>query len=165
LGGVSQKNNFLVGLSCDGPAHLHDRYRVDKNGGASYSKVVAAASLLRRYGVPFNATFVINPENAGFPLDVYRFLTRELGAWRVQLISCVEPRSFRDIAPQHWDPADLPIVGTARARPGAEDSVVTPWSVDPEERGNFLCPGLKCFFRHIEGDMLEILRRVRGGQK
>jgi len=134
-----KKNNFLVGLSCDGPAQLHDRYRIDKNGGATHSKVVAAASLLRRHSVPFNAIAVINRDNARFPLDVYRFLTRELGAWRVQLISCVEPRRFRDTAPQHWDPADLPIVGTARARPDAEDSVVTSWSVDPEEWGKFLC--------------------------
>ena len=73
-----------------------------------------AARLLRNHDVPFNALCVVNRENARYPLDVYRFLTRELGVWRVQFISCVEPRVFRDVAPQHWDGADLPTVGTAR---------------------------------------------------
>jgi MFS family permease len=31
----------------------------------------------------------------GQRIEVYRFLTRELGAWRVQFISCVEPKAFR----------------------------------------------------------------------
>ena len=82
---------------------------------------------------------MVNRENAKYPLDVYRFLTRELGVRRVQFISCVEPKVFRDVAPQHWDPALLPVVGTPQAKPGAPDSVVTDWSVDPDDWGAFLC--------------------------
>ena len=134
-----KKHNFLVGLSCDGPARLHDRYRIGKGGDPTHGRVMAAANLLRRYDVPFNALCVVNRENVKYPLDVYRFLTRELRVWRVQFISCVEPRVFRDTAPQHWDAAGLPIVGTPQAGPGAEDSVVTPWSVDPDDWGRFLC--------------------------
>jgi uncharacterized protein len=134
-----KQHNFLVGLSCDGPKRLHDRYRISKGGKPTLDKVLAAARLLKRHGVPFNALCVVNRENAKYPLDVYRFLTRELGAWRVQLIPCVEPKVFRDVAPQHWDPALLPVVGTPQARPGAPDSVVTDWSVDPDDWGRFLC--------------------------
>ena len=131
--------NFLVGLSCDGPARLHDHYRVSKGGEPTHAKVMAAANLLRQYDVPFNALCVVNRENVKYPLDVYRFLTRELRVWRVQFISCVEPRVFHDTAPQHWDTNSLPIVGTPQAGPAAEDSVVTPWSVDPDDWGRFLC--------------------------
>ena len=134
-----KRHNFLVGLSCDGPARLHDHYRVTKGGAPTHAKVMAAARLLKQHGVPFNALCVVNRENAKYPLDGYRFLTRELGAWRVQLISCVEPKVFRDVAPQRWDPALLPLVGSPQARPGAPDSVVTDWSVDPELWGAFLC--------------------------
>ena len=134
-----KKHNFLVGLSCDGPARLHDLYRVNKGGQPTHDKVVAAAKLLKRHGVPFNALCVVNRENAKYPLDVYRFLTRELGVQRVQFISCVEPTVFHDVAPNRWDPAPLPITGTPQAKPGAPDSVVTDWSVDPEDWGAFLC--------------------------
>jgi uncharacterized protein len=134
-----KQHNFLVGLSCDGPARLHDRYRLSKSGEPTHAKVMAAASLLHQYDVPFNALCVVNRENANYPLDVYRFLTRELRVWRVQFISCVEPRVFRNTAPQHWGVSSLPIVGTPQASPGKEDSAVTPWSVDPDDWGRFLC--------------------------
>lgn len=133
-----KQHRFLVGLSCDGPERLHDRYRVTKGGQPTHAKVLATARLLRRHGVPFAALCVVNRENAKYPLDVYRFLTRELGAQRVQLIACIEPRDFHAVAPQHWDPASLPTVGTPQARPGGPDSVVTDWSVDPDDWGRFL---------------------------
>ncbi len=132
-------NGFLVGLSCDGPAELHDFHRRTKGGAETHDKVMAAARLLQKHDIPFAALCVVNRENARHPLEVYRFLTRELGASRVQLISCVEPKDFHNVAPQHWDPARLPVVGTPRAKPGAADSVVTDWSVDPDDWGTFLC--------------------------
>jgi uncharacterized protein len=134
-----KKHNFLVGLSCDGPKDLHDRYRITKGGQPTHDKVMAAASLLKKHGVPFNALCVVNRDNVKYPLDVYRFLTRELGVQRVQLIPCVEPKVFRDVAPQRWDASSMPVVGTPQARPGAPDSVVTDWSVDPDDWGRFLC--------------------------
>jgi len=134
-----KRHNFLVGLSCDGPKRLHDHYRVTRGGGPTHDKVMAAARLLQKHGVPFNALCVVNRENAKYPLDVYRFLIRELGVQRVQLIPCVEPKVFREVAPQHWDTESLPVVGTPQARPGAPDSVVTDWSVDPDDWGRFLC--------------------------
>ena len=45
---------FLVGLSIDGPRALHDRFRVNKGGAPTFDKVMAAANLLRKFGVPFN---------------------------------------------------------------------------------------------------------------
>jgi uncharacterized protein len=137
--GFLKQHNFLVGLSCDGPKRLHDRHRVTRGGEPTHGKVMAAARLLKKHGVPFNALCVIHRENVKYPLDVYRFLTRELGVKRVQLISCVEPKVFRSVAPQRWDPTVIPVVGTPQAKPGIPDSVVTDWSVDPDDWGNFLC--------------------------
>jgi uncharacterized protein len=134
-----KQHHFLVGLSCDGPKELHDHYRVTKGGQPTHDRVMAAARLLKQHGVPFNGLCVINRENAKHPREVYRFLTGELGVHRVQLISCVEPKVFRGVAPQKWDPASIPVVGTPQARPGTPDSVVTDWSVDPEDWGSFLC--------------------------
>lgn len=146
-----KQHDFLVGLSCDGPKRLHDLYRITKGGEPTHDKVMAAARLLKKHGVSFNALCVVNRENVKYPLDVYRFLTRELGVKRVQLISCVEPKVFRDVAPQRWDSFLMPILGTPQARPGAPDSVVTDWSVDPDDWGTFLCKVWDDWYRRDYG--------------
>jgi uncharacterized protein len=134
-----RQHSFLVGLSIDGPRALHDIYRVNKGGAPTFDSVLGAAKLLKKHGVPFNVLCVVNRENARRPLDVYRFLARELGTYRVQFTPCVEPREFKKTAPFHWNPAQLPMVGSPGARPGTPESIVTDWSVDPEDWGEFLC--------------------------
>ena len=88
--------------------------------------------------MPFNTLTCVNRYNASRPLDVYRFLRRELGSTYLQFIPIVEIKGFETTAPQKWDPARLPVVGTPQAKPDHPDSVVTPWSVDPDEYGYFL---------------------------
>jgi uncharacterized protein len=51
----------------------------------------------------------------------------------------VEPKVFRDVAPQRWDVASRPVVDTPQAKPGSPHSVATDWSVDPDDWGRFLC--------------------------
>jgi len=132
-------HGFLVGLSVDGPKEIHDRLRIDKHGEPTFDKVVAAAELLHRYQVPFNTLTCVHRYSAKRPLDIYRFLRRELGSTYLQFIPIVQIRGFETTAPQGWDESRLPIVGTPESRPGHPDSVVTEWSVDPEEYGYFLC--------------------------
>lgn len=152
-----KQHNFLVGLSIDGPRALHDAYRVTKGGEPTFHKVMASARLLKKHGVQFNTLTVVNRLNAKRPLDVYRFLTREVGSRYVQFIPCVEPKDFHTTAPQHWDPANLPVVGTPAARPGTLESVVTDWSVDPDDWGYFLC---KCFDDWLARDVGKVLVNV-----
>ena len=73
------------------------------------------------------------------PLDVYRFLSREVCPYELQFLPCVEPKVFRTIAPQQWDPVSLPCLESSAAHPGNPDSVVTDWSVNPNDWGKFLC--------------------------
>ncbi len=118
-----KEHRFLVGLSNDGPKKLHDAYRVAKDGSPTFDKVFAAAKLLQKHGVPFNALTCINRLNATKPLDVYRFLRRELGATYIQFIPIVEYKGFEQTAPGFGHP----------------NTGVTDWSVDPEDWGYFLC--------------------------
>ena len=134
-----KKHGFLVGLSIDGPKELHDRYRVAKDGKPTFDKVFAAAQMLHRHRVPFNVLCVINRVNAKRPLDVYRFFKNEVRPRQMQFIPCVEPKVFTNTAPQRWDPNSLPIQDSPAAHPGTPDSVVTDWSVDPDDWGYFLC--------------------------
>jgi uncharacterized protein len=133
-----KEHRFLVGLSIDGPRELHDRYRVTKRGAPTFDTVVGAAKLLQRFGVPFNTLTCVNRFNASHPLAVYRFLRQEVGSTYLQFIPIVQVRGFERTAPGTWDASRLPTVGTPRARPDHPMSVVTEWSVDPDEYGAFL---------------------------
>ena len=133
-----KENRFLVGLSIDGPRDLHDKYRVNKGGAPTFDKVMAAANLLRKHGIRFNTLTCVHRFNGSRPLDVYRFLRRELDSTYIQFIPIVEPKDFETAAPQAREQSRLPIVGSPEARPDHPNSVVTDWSVDPEQYGYFL---------------------------
>jgi serine-type anaerobic sulfatase-maturating enzyme len=129
---------FLVGLSIDGPRELHDRFRVNKGGAPTFDKVMAAAKLLRKFGVRFNTLTCVHRLNASRPLDVYRFLRRELDSTYIQFIPIVQMKGFETTAPQTWDESRLPIVGSPEAHPDHPNAIVTDWSVDPDQYGYFL---------------------------
>ena len=83
--------NFLVGLSIDGPKELHDAYRKDSAGQGSFDRVFNAAKLLRKHKVNFAVLCCVNRLTAKQPLEVYRFLRDQVGAQRIQFIPVVEP--------------------------------------------------------------------------
>lgn len=149
-------HHFLVGLSIDGPRELHDPWRMSKRGRPTFDEVMRGARLLQRYGIPFNTLSCVHRHNARRPLDIYRFLRDELGSTRMQFTPVVEYRGFdRHSIRSVWSPrlgAEVPTPGLSaglqgttlpkpddpRARPGHPDSIVTDWSVDPEDWGYFL---------------------------
>jgi len=105
-------NNFLVGLSIDGPRELHDHYRKDKGGKGSFDRVLRGARLLKKHGTAFATLSCVNRLTARHPLEVYRFLRDEIGAQLMQFIPLVGPKVFRNTSPQYWSPAAMPIMGT-----------------------------------------------------
>jgi uncharacterized protein len=149
-----KENRFLVGLSIDGPRALHDQYRVTKGGRPTFDKVFNTVKLFQRYGVPFNTLTCVNRHNARKPLDVYRFLRGEVGSTYMQFIPIVEYKGFEKTAPHKWDNAALPRDGDPEARPGHPHSIVTEWSVDPEDWGYFLS---KTFDEWRRNDLSKIL--------
>lgn len=118
-------HQFLIGVSIDGSAPLHDRYRHDRVGHPSHARVQAGVETLQRGGVEFNALVTVNRANAGAPLEVYQHLTG-LGIEHLQFIPIVEREA------------------SGRAR-------VTPWSVRPEAFGEFLCTIFQYWARHDVG--------------
>jgi uncharacterized protein len=83
-------NNFLVGLSLDGPMSLHDIYRRDKGGKPTFNKVLKAVRLMQAHKVEFNILCTVNAANSLYPLEVYRFFRDELKASYIQFIPIVE---------------------------------------------------------------------------
>jgi uncharacterized protein len=133
-----KEHDFLVGISIDGPKELHDALRRDRKGQPTFDKVMRGVALLKTHGISFNTLTVVNRVNAKRPQDVYRFLRNEIGSTYIQFIPCVEPKAFHTVAPQHWAEDTMPVIGSSAARPGNSDSVVTDWSVDPDDWGYFL---------------------------
>jgi uncharacterized protein len=83
-------HDFLVGLSLDGPADLHDAYRVDKGGQPTFDAVMAGLALLKKHRVEFNILTTVHAANAPHPLRVYRFLRDEVETRFIQFIPIVE---------------------------------------------------------------------------
>jgi uncharacterized protein len=85
-----KEQNFLIGLSLDGPRELHDVYRVDKGGQPTFDKVMRGLRLLQKHGVEYNLLTTVNRVNADYPLEVYQFLRDEAGTDWIQFIPVVE---------------------------------------------------------------------------
>lgn len=127
-------NDFLIGLSVDGPAHLHDAYRVDKQGRPTFERVMQGMGVLKKHGVEFNTLTVVNRKNSQAPLEVYRFL-REVGSGFIQFIPLVERNP---IAPVETENGLIQLSLASPPRPGEARSPVTDWSVKSEDYGTFL---------------------------
>src|SRR5947199_5291829 len=84
-----KQHDFLIGLSIDGPRHLHDKYRVDKKGEPTFDQVMRGMKLLKKHRVEFNNLVVVNRANQNYPLEVYQFL-KEHGSGFMQFIPLVE---------------------------------------------------------------------------
>ncbi len=121
------KNNFLIGLSIDGPKDLHDKYRVNKGGKPSFDQVVKGIELLKKHEVEFNTLTVVHDYNSRYPLEVYNFL-KEIGSGFMQFIPIVERKSV-SITEDSLTLVSPDYKGNAE---------VTEWSVKSEEYGNFL---------------------------
>jgi uncharacterized protein len=84
-----KENDFLVGISIDGPEHIHDHFRRDKGGNPTHARVMQGLRLLQKHEVDVNILCVINSYNALYPKEVYRFF-RESGVGWIQFIPIVE---------------------------------------------------------------------------
>jgi uncharacterized protein len=83
-------NNYLIGLSLDGPRELHDANRVDKVGRPTFDRVMKGLRLLQKHGVEYNILTTVNRVNSQYPLEVYRFLRDEVKTSWIQFIPVVE---------------------------------------------------------------------------
>lgn len=107
-----RQNNFLVGISIDGPGELHDTLRKDNSGKGTFDRVMKGLSLLKKHGVEYNILCTVNSANGEYPLEVYRFFRDEIGARFIQFI---------------------PVVAHDE-----KTGEVTAWSVRPAQYGRFL---------------------------
>lgn len=142
-----KEHEFLVGLSIDGPAGLHNRYRVRANGKPTFDDVMSGLHLLQKHGVAFNTLTVLNDRNSRKPLDVYRFL-KGIGDGHMQFIPAVE-RLADDAALGLGMALGIP------PRPGDPPGKprLTPWSVGSEQLARFY---ISIFDEWVRNDVGEV---------
>ena len=127
-------NNFLVGVSIDGPQYIHDKYRKDKGGASTFYRVLKGIDLLHRYAVDFNTMTTVNKASEGKACEVYDFLKR-IGSRYMQFMPVLE-----------YVDAMNNIVS-----PDVENSNLAPWSVDALEYGKFMCDIFDCWVKSDVG--------------
>ena len=123
------ENNFLVGISIDGPKEFHDFYRKDKNGNNTFKKVIHGLRLMQKHGVDFNILATVNRVNANHPLDVYKFFKDQIKAKYIQFIPIVEVEN----------------------KDSNEKFKVSDESVQPEQYGKFLSDIFDEWVKHDVG--------------
>jgi len=84
-----REHNFLIGISIDGPSHLHDVYRVDRGNHSTFERVMTGVELLKNHEVEFNTLTCVHTANSDYPLEVYRFLRDEVQSRFIQFIPVV----------------------------------------------------------------------------
>jgi uncharacterized protein len=104
---------FRVGLSIDGPADLHDAYRITRGQEPTHVQAIRAFEILKRHRIPCDVLCVLHDRNILHPTRVYRFF-RKAGVRYLSFLPVVEPQ------------------------PGTERGV-SPQSVSAEAYGGFLC--------------------------
>jgi serine-type anaerobic sulfatase-maturating enzyme len=128
-----KENDFLVGISIDGPREMHDAYRVDKGGNGTFDRVMRGLEVLREGGVEFNTLTTLHGANADHAVDVYRFLRDECGSRFHQYIPIIErvtdPRADGGVPWSSWRDRPLYV---------QEGANVTDRSVTAEQYGRFL---------------------------
>jgi uncharacterized protein len=122
---------FSVGLSIDGPAELHDPYRITRGGQSTHAQAMQAYELLHKRQIHTDILCVVNNLNVRHPLVVYRFF-RSMGAKYLGFLPVVEQAC-------------------------AETSGVSPETPSAEDYGSFLC---KIFDEWIERDVGRMMVQI-----
>lgn len=83
-------NNFLVGISLDGPKEVNDIYRVTPNGKGSYQRVLKTIQLFNTYKVEYNVLSVVTSFSADYANRIYSFFKKNNFRY-LQFIPCIDP--------------------------------------------------------------------------
>ena len=132
-------NNFLVGVSLDGPEDIHDAFRLTKGGKPTFARVMETVRMFERSGVEFNTLSVVNRRCEGRGAEIYRFFRDTVHSKYMQFLPAVE--HVVDKPGFH-----RPLI----VSPDREGARVAEWSVTAEGYGRFLCD---VFDQWVVGDV------------
>ena len=115
------QNNFLVGLSLDGPKDMHDLNRIDAKKNGSFKSVDQAARLMTKHKVDFNILTVVTKSTVRHVQKIYRYFKSQ-GYHYLQFIPCISDFN---------------------------DSKLQAYNITPKEYGNFLVQLFDLWYQDI----------------
>lgn len=148
-GAFFKRENFLIGVSIDGPAELHDAYRVTRSGKGTHEEVMRGIEVLKRHKVDFNTLTCVNRANQDKGPEVYAFL-KGIGSRYMQFIPIVErlpDEEAKRLGLWHSTPPKF------AEEDDNFDAPVTEWSVQPKAYGRFMW---SIFKRWVQQDVGKI---------
>ena len=86
------EEGFAVGISLDGPAELHDKFRITINGKKTWEQVNNGIQLLKKHNLIPEILCVVSSENVKYPRIVYDYF-KQLGSEYITFIPLVIPES------------------------------------------------------------------------
>ena len=89
---------WLVGVSVDGPAEVHDAHRLAPNGRGTHADVLRGIDAMRGTGCEYNVLTLVTDANVREPERIYRYVRDELGGKWQQYTDHLE-----SISTQQWD--------------------------------------------------------------
>ncbi|WP_045418716.1 anaerobic sulfatase maturase [Vibrio campbellii] len=137
------QHNFLLGVSIDGIAEVHDKYRISVNGKPTFERVKRALELLKEYKVEFNTLTVINDQNWQRGKETYQAL-KKLGSTHMQFIPIVEVNAnCQQSTNGHYSPS--------------KDAELTHFSVPADGYGQFM---MAVFNQWVKEDVGQVFVRI-----
>lgn len=85
-----RENNFLVGISIDGPQDIHDKFRLSTNNQSLFNKTLDGIELLKANSTEFNTLTTVNSSSKGRGKEVYNYL-KSVGSKFMQFLPVVAP--------------------------------------------------------------------------
>ena len=127
-----KENQFLVGISLDGPRKTHDGARLDPSGNGTFERIMKSIEILKRHQVDFNILTVVTEQTTQHASALYKFYKRNHFDY-VQLIPCMDE------------------VGRQGNKEG------NPHAVRPESCGRFLCEFFDLWYEDFrEGEIMDV---------
>ena len=125
-----KENDFLIGISLDGPKNLHEKNRVSVTHESYYDKIIENINLLKKYGVDFNILCTVNKENVRYPREVYEYFVNTLKVNFLQFI---------------------PIVQSEKGSGFNRENVLNPQSITPKEYEDFIISVFDLWYKNDIG--------------
>lgn len=74
---IFRKENFFIGISIDGPAEIHNKNRIYRNGTHSFNDTHMGIQMLNQYNYPWSAISVITNDSVGQEEAIFDFFMVE----------------------------------------------------------------------------------------